>query len=80
MKSVCKIFLGMGVIFRDESNDDNSSALQNQTRRMDRDMKVLSSRQMDAHTDDGTVAEIRVQCPVQTLRQMHACTWPPAAS
>ena len=42
---------------------------------MDRDLKVLSSRQMDAHTDDGTVAEIRVQCPVQTLRQMHACMY-----
>ena len=27
MKSICKIFLGMGVIFRDESNDGKQSII-----------------------------------------------------
>ena len=27
MKSICKIFLEMSVIFRDESNDDNQSMI-----------------------------------------------------
>ena len=27
MKSICKTFLGMGIIFRDESNDGNYSMI-----------------------------------------------------